>query len=65
MHTTNESVTTKVSSENFVKNVLKENFETGYLRQSVDNKSWYYKKLNLILKNTEIFIIYCTCHHLF
>ena len=30
MHTTNESVTTKVSSENF---------ETGYLRQSVDNKS--------------------------
>ena len=39
MHTTNESVTIKVSSENFVKNVLKENFETGYLRQSVDNKS--------------------------
>ena len=45
----------------------KTSFERKHLSQPFDNKSWYQKKikLNLILTNPELFIIYWTCHHLF
>ena len=39
----------------------KRSFETEHLGQLFDNKSWYSKKkikLNLILTNPELFIIY-------
>ena len=54
----------KTSSEMFWK---KTSFERKDLSQPFDNKSWYQKKnkLNLILTNPELFIIYWTCHHLF
>ena len=45
----------------------KKSFERKHLSQPFDNKSWYQKKnkLNLILTNPELFIIYWTGHHLF